>query len=106
MSTAETSKATREIQPDKKVKITLDASGLPIPEEDPIPIYRDRQKIHWYADFDFSIDIDDYKDVQHGREGSSAFAKTGHFTGAAGTRHKYSITANGITHDPDIDIKP
>jgi hypothetical protein len=95
-----------EQEPDQVVHITLDKKGLPVPDVDPIPVKKGRQKIEWCADFDFSIDVDGYNDVQHG-PGSRAFgAKTGHFMGAPGTKHKYSITANGVTNDPEIDVKP
>jgi hypothetical protein len=91
---------------DKVVTITLDASGLPVPNMDPIPVKKDKQKIRWCAAFPFTIDIDGYTDVKHGTSGGTLphDAKTGTFK--TQKLHKYSITANGKTNDPDIDVQP
>lgn len=95
-------------QPDKVVNITLNSSGLPVPDQDPIQVKKDNQKIKWCADFQFTVSIDGYSDVNYGTGGNPcAFsAKTGYFTTAAGTHYKYSITANGQTNDPGIDVEP
>lgn len=94
---------------DKVVQIVLNGSGLPVPQEDPIEVKKDNQKIKWCADFQFTIDIENYNGgVNYGTGGSNcAFnAKTGYFTGNVGEQYKYSISANGKTNDPDILIKP
>jgi hypothetical protein len=92
---------------DKVVRITLE-DGMPVPSIDPIPIRKDKQKIKWCAEFEFTISIDGYTDVKYGGAGAGCefSAKTGNFTAPVGTKYKYSITANGKTHDPEIDIKP
>ena len=94
---------------DKVVTITLNSSGLPVPSDDPVPVRKDNQKIRWNAAFEFQITIDGYADVKYSSSnggGGSYDAKTGYFTAPVGTRYKYSITANGKTNDPDIDVKP
>jgi len=92
-------------QPDKVVNITLNSSGLPVPDQDPIEIKKDSQKIKWCADFQFTVDIEDYTDLNYGNGGGCAFsAKTGYFT--TEKKYKYSITANGQTNDPEVDVKP
>lgn len=88
----------------KVVTITRNETGLPIPNIDPILIKKDKQKIRWSASFPFTVDIADYTDVQYSTGGGSYEAKTGSFTSER--PHKYSITANDITHDPDIIVKP
>jgi hypothetical protein len=91
---------------DKVVTITLNGSGLPVPSVDPIPVKKDRQKIKWCAAFPFTIDIEGYTDVKYGTGGGTCAhdAKTGNFT--TQKPYKYSITANGQTNDPDIDVQP
>jgi|GEM_PF-2103093 len=93
-------------QPDKVVTLTLNSSGLPVPNQDPIPVKKNNQKIKWCADFQFTISIDGYSDVNYGAGGNGCAysAKTGYFTSEQ--RYKYSITANGQTNDPDIDVEP
>lgn len=93
---------------DKVVKVTLNSDGLPVPNEDPVPVRKDKQKIKWCATFPFTISIVGYTDVKPGTgSGDCAHtAKTGNFKDPVGTRFKYSITANDKTNDPDIDIQP
>jgi hypothetical protein len=92
-------------EPDKVVTITLDASGSPVPSINPVPVRKNKQKIKWCSDFQFTITIDGYTEIKYGSGDGSAFnAKTGHFP--AEQTHKYSITANGVTNDPEIDVKP
>jgi len=95
-------------EPDKVINITLDGAGLPVPDQNPIQVKKDKQKIKWCAEFQFAIEIDGYNDVKYGTgSGSCAHtAKTGNFTGASGTRYKYAIKANNRTNDPDIQIVP
>lgn len=93
--------------PDKVVTITLNSSGLPVPDHDPVEVKKDSQKIRWCADFQFTITIEGYSDVNYGSSSGCTFsAKTGFFNAAVGTHYKYSITANGKTNDPGIDVKP
>jgi hypothetical protein len=91
---------------DKVVTISLNGAGLPVPNIDPVPVKKDRQKIRWCASFPFTIDINGYTDVKFGTgTGSCAHdAKTGNFSSTQ--VYKYSITANGQTNDPDIEVKP
>ncbi|MGZ8708802.1 MAG: hypothetical protein ACXW2P_04605 [Thermoanaerobaculia bacterium] len=91
-------------QPDKVVSITM-RNGLPVPDQDPVVVKKDTQKVRWNAAFPFEIDIEGYKDVKYGSNGNSDYrCTTGTF--AEIRKYKYSITANGVTNDPDIDIKP
>lgn len=93
-------------QPDKVVRITM-RNGLPVPDQDPVEVKKDNQKVRWCADFDFQIAIDGYNDVNYspGTGGDCAYrCMTGTFPEIK--KYKYSITANGITNDPGLDIKP
>jgi len=93
-------------QPDKVVRLTLNQKGLPVPDQDPVVVKKSEQKLKWSADFPFSIDIEGYSDMKYGSGDADGphSCKTGLFHEER--RHKYSITANGQTNDPDIDIKP
>lgn len=91
---------------DKVVRITLDGSGMPVPDQDPIDVMRNEQKVKWCADFAFGIRIDGYDDVTDDTPGGSGCAfrvKTGFFPG---TSYKYTIIANGKENDPTIIVKP
>ncbi len=93
-------------QPDKVVRLSLNANGLAVPNQDPIEVKKGHQKIKWSADFPFTIDVDGYSDVGYGSgdgDGSHS-CKTGYFSDEK--KYKYSITANGKTNDPEIDVKP
>jgi hypothetical protein len=93
-------------RPDKVVQLTLDSSGMPVPESDPITVWRDAQKIRWRAPFEFRITIDGYDQVEYskGGEGNSEHqCKTGYFSG---TTYKYTISANGLDNDPTIQVQP
>jgi hypothetical protein len=96
-------------KPDKEVRITLDAKGFPVPDVDPVPVWRNEQKLKWSADFDFKISIDGYPDadVVHSKGGGkNHHCKTGYFGDGASKSYKYTISANGIDNDPTIEIKP
>lgn len=92
-------------QPDKVVRITMQ-NGLPVPDQDPVQVKKDNQKVRWCADFNFTIDIAGYKDVTYSSGGSNCAyrATTGTFGNI--TNYKYSITANGVTNDPELEVKP
>ena len=90
-------------QPEKVVKITMQ-NGLPVPDQDPIVVKKDNQKVRWSSDFEFTIDIDGYKDVKYTNGGGDYRATTGTFGDIR--KYKYSITANGVTNDPDLEIRP
>lgn len=91
-------------QPDKVVRITLDPSGLAVPDQDPIVVRKNSQKLRWTADFEFRITVDGYDDVKHTSGGGAFDAKTGVFD--TERQYKYTISANGRDNDPMIDIKP
>jgi hypothetical protein len=93
-------------QPDKKVHLSLDASGMPVPDHDPVQVKKGNQKVKWCADFPFKIDIAEYGDVSYGAgdDDGPHNCKTGYF--ARERRYKYSITANGKTNDPGLDVIP
>lgn len=91
---------------DKVVRITLNNAGFPVPDQDPVTIKQNAQKVRFCADFDFSIRINGYSDVTKERGGGDcAFAvKTGIFSDER--QYKYDIIANGKTTDPILDVKP
>jgi len=93
-------------QPDKVVRLSLNSSGMPVPDQDPVQVKKDNQKVKWCASFPFEIEIEGYSDVNYGSgDGDGPHnCKTGYF--AQQRRYKYSITANGVTNDPDLDIQP
>jgi hypothetical protein len=93
-------------QPDKVVRLSLDSKGLPVPNEDPVPVKMNEQKVKWCASFPFTIEIDGHPSVTYGPGDSDGphNCKTGYFSQKR--RHKYSITADGKTNDPDLDIQP
>jgi hypothetical protein len=94
------------MQSDKVVRITLNGSGLPVPDQDPIQLKKDNQKVRWCADFDFDIRIDGYDDVQKGPSGADCRFRVTTNTFSDVKRYKYTIIANGQENDPDIDILP
>lgn len=91
---------------DKTVQVTLNASGMPVPDQDPIVVHKNSDKIKWCATFDFSITIDGYTDVTKEQGGSDCphRVKTGSFPHEG--QLKYTITANGKDNDPMIDVRP
>lgn len=92
--------------PDKVVKVTLNGSGLPVPDQDPVEVKKDNQKVRWCADFEFEIVIDGYSDVQQGTGGGDCSFKVTTGTFADIRKYKYTIIANGQENDPDLDVKP
>jgi len=91
---------------DKVVTVTLNASGLPVPDQDPVEVRKDNQKIRWCADFDFQIVIDGYTDVNSGTGGPGCAFKVTTGTFPTVREYKYTIIANGRENDPGIDVKP
>lgn len=89
-------------QPDKVVRITMQ-NGIPVPDQDPIQVKKDGQKLRWAADFDFRITIDGYTDLKYSN-GADFTCKTGSFS--TEKQYKYTISANGVDNDPTIDVKP
>jgi hypothetical protein len=90
---------------DKVVTITMQ-NGMPMPDQDPVQVKKNGQRVKWCAAFDFRITIEGYGDVNYTPGGSScAFsAKTGFF--ADERQYKYTISANGVDYDPILDVKP
>ncbi|HYC59746.1 MAG TPA: hypothetical protein VEK79_09285 [Thermoanaerobaculia bacterium] len=89
-------------QPDKVVRITMQ-DGIPVPDQDPVDVRKNDQKLRWTADFDFRITVDGYTDLNYSH-GSEYTCKTGSFNSER--RYKYTISANGVDNDPMIDVKP
>lgn len=91
---------------DKVVRITLNEAGFPVPDQDPVPVKQNAQKVRFSADFDFSIRINDYTDVGAARKaGDGTYeVKTGIFGDEK--QYKYDIVANGNVTDPILDVKP
>ncbi|HVG23524.1 MAG TPA: hypothetical protein VND45_05175 [Thermoanaerobaculia bacterium] len=94
------------MQSDKVVRVTLNGSGLPVPDQDPVSVKKDNQKIRWCADFDFDIRIDGYSDVHKGSGSSDCAFRVTSGTFADIKRYKYTIIANGRENDPDVDVLP
>lgn len=91
-------------QPEKVVNISM-SNGLPVPDQDPVVVVKDNQKVRWCADFDFRITVDGYTDMKYTSGGDPAYrCTTGTFPDVK--KYKYSITANGVTNDPELDIRP
>ena len=91
---------------DKVITITLDGSGMPVPDEETAKVVKGNQKVRWCAAFEFQITIEDYTDVTYGSGGTNCAYKavTGTFDDVK--RYKYTITANGQDNDPYLDVKP
>lgn len=94
------------MQSEKVVRVTLNGSGLPVPDQDPVEVKKDNQRVRWCADFDFDIRVDEYSDVQKlPGNGDCAFrVMSGTFSEIK--RYKYTIIANGQENDPGVDVKP
>lgn len=93
-------------QSDKVVRITM-SNGLPVPDQDPVQVKKDNQKVRWCADFEFQITIVGYTDLKFGNGGASDCAftcKTGTFSDLK--TYKYTISANGVDNDPSLEVKP
>jgi len=94
-------------QPDKVVRITM-SNGLPVPDQDPIQVKKDNQKVRWCADFEFQITVDGYTALKYGSDDSTAdcafSCKTGTFSELK--TYKYTISANGVDNDPSLEVKP
>lgn len=90
---------------EKFVTITMQ-NGVPTPDQDPVEVKRDTQRVRWCADFDFRITVEGYKDIHYSPGGTDCpfSAKSGFFSELK--RYKYTISANGVDNDPNIDIKP
>lgn len=93
-------------QPDRVVRLSFNAGGFAVPDQDPIEVKKGSQRVKWSADFPFEIEIDGYSDVAPGNgDGDGPHnRRTGFFQEEK--RYKYSITANGKTNDPELDVKP
>jgi hypothetical protein len=77
---------------EKIVHVTLDASGLPVPDQDPVFVGVG-DSVSWTAPFSFAIEISGLPAV---RSASVVLDEPG--------TYKYSITANGRTNDPEIVV--
>jgi len=93
-------------QSDKVISITLNGSGLPVANPDPAQVQKDNQKVRWCADFQFTITIDGYDDLTYNSGGSGCTYRCTSGTFGEIKKYKYSITANGQTNDPELDIRP
>lgn len=89
---------------DKVVRITINEQGLPVPDQDPIEVKKENQKVRWTADFDFRITVDGYDEMKYSNGGGRYDCKTGYF--GSENRYKYTIHANGKDNDPFLDVKP
>ena len=89
--------------PEDKVVHIIMQNGIPVPDQDPVTVKQNDQKLRWTADFDFRITIDGYTNLTY-TNGVGYNCKTGIFP--TETQYKYTISANGIDNDPSIDVKP
>jgi hypothetical protein len=91
------------VESEKVVRVTM-RDGLPVPDQDPVKVKKDNQKVKWAADFDFQITVDGYSDVTYSSGGGQFYAKSGAF----GTikQYKYTISAGGVDNDPVLDVEP
>ena len=88
---------------DKVVRITMQ-NGIPVPDQDPVAVKKNDQKLRWTADFDFRITVDGYTNLTYTNGGGGYNCKTGSFPSEQ--QYKYTISANGVDNDPLIDVKP
>lgn len=96
-------------RPDKVVRLTLNNSGMPVPDQDPVQVWRNEQKVRWVADFEFQITVDGYDDLHYstgGQGNSDHRCTTGYFGDDANKTYKYTISANGVDNDPTLEIQP
>ena len=94
---------------EKVVNISLNAQGMPVPDADPVTVWRNQDKVKWCAPFEFKITVDGYDDVTYSKGGNGNaehFCKTGYFGDSAASRYKYTISANGVDNDPELVVKP
>lgn len=91
---------------EKVVRVTLNASGLPVPDQDPVQVKKDNQRVRWCADFDFQIRVDGYSDITPGPGGTDCRYRVMSGTFGEIKRYKYTIIANGRENDPELEIKP
>lgn len=91
-------------QAEKVVTITMQ-NGLPVASPDPVQVKKNEQKVKWCSEFEFKIDINGVGVHYSSGGGGCAFqAKSDKFSQEK--TYKYSITANGVTNDPEVDVKP
>ena len=94
-------------QPDKEVTITLNGSGLPVPNIDPVEVKKDNQKVRWCADFPFIIRFDGgagtFTSSPNGSDCANR-AQSGTFSEIK--KYNYTIIANNQENDPEVDVKP
>lgn len=93
-------------QPDKVVNITLNGSGVPVPDQETVEVKKDNQKVRWCADFEFTIEIDGYTNLNYGSGGTNCPFRCESGTFSEIKQYKYTIRANGQENDPFIDVKP
>jgi len=91
---------------EKFVQITLNESGLPVANPDPVEVKKDNQKVRWCANFEFQITMPGYSDLTYNSGGTDCRYKCTSGTFGEVKKYKYSITANGQTNDPEVDVKP
>ena len=91
------------VESEKVVRITM-KDGLPVPDQDPVTVKKDNQKVRWSSDFDFKIAVDGYTDVTYSSGGGQFHAKSGAFSTIK--QYKYTISAGGVDNDPVLDVQP
>jgi hypothetical protein len=93
---------------DKVVRITLDGSGVPIPDIETVEVKKDNQKVRWCADFEFRIEIDGYTDLTYTTNGTDCAYRCMSGTFGEIKKYKYDIVvvSTGVRNDPYVDIRP
>lgn len=93
-------------QPDKIVTISLNGSGLPVPDIDPVQVKKDNQKVRWCADFPFEIRFAEGFNYTSSTGGTGCANRAVSDTFADVKKYKYTIVANGQENDPEVDVRP
>lgn len=94
-------------QSEKLVTITLNSSGFPVADPESAQIQKDNQKVRWCSAYDFALTFDGgYSDLTYNAGGSNCTYRCTSGTFGEIKKYKYSITINGKTTDPDVDVKP
>jgi hypothetical protein len=88
------------------VRITLNGNGLPVANPDPAPARKGIQKVQWSAAFPFTISFKGAPDLPSAPSPGGYDAQSGVFNQPLHDKVKYSITANGQTNDPEVEIVP
>src|SRR5262245_58360055 len=95
------------LESEKVVTITLDSNGFPVAVPESAQIKKDNQKVRWCSEYDFALTFDGgYSELTYNSGGNDCRYRCSSGTFGEIKKYKYSITINGKTTDPDVDVKP